>query len=324
MRKIITAVLMATTVSAVQAQPSTDYPNKPIRFILISAPGSGGDTLGRLLADKMGPLMQATFVMDNKPGAGGSIAIDTAARAQPDGYTITMGGATTHVLLPAASAKLPYDSIKDFTPIGQVATAAIALVANNDFPANNVKELLALSKEKPGSIQYASWGNGSTGHFCGELLNLRSGAKMEHIPYKSVSQIQTDLYGGHIKLGFVDMASAVPMVNSGRAKAIVTCTSPSASLPGVQSYEEAGIDDAAKRIGAFRWAMYAPAGTPQPIVDKLAGALKATLEMPDVRQRLLDMGLQPGFADGAYVQQMTEKEIAAWKQVAEEASIKLN
>ncbi len=303
------------------AHGQTDYPNKPIRFILISAPGSGGDTLGRLLADRMAPLLKATIVIDNKPGAGGSIATDMAAKAAPDGYTISIGGATTHVLLPASNPKLPYDSVKDFAPIGQVGTAAILLVATKDFPAHTVQELVALSKKTPGGVQYASWGNGSTGHFCGELFNLKTDAKMSHVPYKSVSQIQTDLLGGHIKLAFVDMASGTPMVKSGQLKAITTCTSRSPSLPQVPSYEDEGIDFSGKRMGALRWAMYAPAGTPKPVMDKLSRALKATVEMPDVKERLLELGITAAFVGGDELRDMTAADIDSWRQIAKRAGI---
>ena len=323
MRTLIAALVLATSSTGALAQGAADYPSKPIRFISISAAGSDGDVLVRLLADKMAPLLKTSFVVENRPGAGGSIAVNTAAKAPADGYTITIGGATTHVLLPASNPKLPYNAVKDFAYIGQVGTAAIALMAAADFPANSLPELVALAKRQPGT-QYASWGNGSTGHFCGGLLNQKTQAGLEHVPYKSVAQIQTDLYGGHVKLGFVDMATAVPMVRSGRAKAIGLCTTRSASLPNVRSYEDEGITDTAQRAGAFRWGVYAPAGTPKPIVDKLSGALKAALDLPEVRAQLLDMGIQPAFLAGDAVQEMTAREIETWKAVAQAASITMD
>jgi tripartite-type tricarboxylate transporter receptor subunit TctC len=322
MRKLFTAVLVGLALTAqAQAQGTGDYPNKPIRFVLISAAGSGGDTLGRLLADKMAPIIKGSFVMDNKPGASGAIAASDIARAAPDGYTIGIGGATTHVLLPASNPKLSYDSVKDFAPIGQVGTASILLIATNDFPANNVKELVALSKKAPGTVQYASWGIASTGHFCGELLNLRTQAQMSHIPYKSVVQIQTDMLGGHIKLAYVDMASGSPMVKSGKVKAITACTSRSPSLPDVASYDDEGIDFAGKRMGALRWALYAPAATPRPIVDKLSAALKQVVEMPDVKARLLELGITSAFVGGDELRTMTAADIESWKQIAKAANI---
>jgi tripartite-type tricarboxylate transporter receptor subunit TctC len=322
MRKLLIAALALIACTSALAQATSGYPSRPIRFVLISAPGSGGDTLGRLLADRMAPIIGGTFVMDNRPGAGGAIATDLVAKAAPDGYTIGIGGATTHVLLPASNPRLPYDSVKDFEPIGQVGTAAILLIATHDFPANNVKELVALARKQPGSVQYASWGQGSTGHFCGELFNLRTQAGMSHVPYKSVAQIQTDMLGGHIQLAYVDMASGSPMVKAGRVKAITACTSRSPSLPEVSSYDDEGIDFEGKRMGALRWALYAPAGTPRPIVDKLADALRQVVEMPDVRQRLLELGITPAFVDGEALKAMTAADIEAWKKIAQVAGIR--
>ena len=318
---LVTAATLASWCLSAHAQAPADYPARPIRFVSISAAGSGGDTLTRLLADKMAPFLKGSFVVDNKPGAGGAIATDLVAKAPADGYTIGIGGATTHVLLPASNPKLPYNSVRDFAAIGQVGTAAILLIAANDFPANNTKELVALAKKAPGSVQYASWGNGSTGHFCGELLNLRTQAQMSHVPYKSVAQIQTDILGGHIKLAYVDMASGSPMVKAGRVKAITSCTSRSPSLPDVTSYDDEGIDFAGKRMGALRWALYAPAATPRPIVDKLSAALKQALELPDVKARLLELGITAAFVGSDELRDMTMADIEAWKQIAKAANI---
>ncbi len=323
MRQLLLAALAGICFAA-PAQAADDYPVRPIRFISISAPGSGGDTLVRLLADKMAPLLKTTFVVDNKPGASGAIATDLLAKAPADGYTIGIGGATTHVLLPASNAKLPYDSVKDFAHLGQVGTASILLIATKDFPANNVKELVALSKKSPGSVQYASWGTGSTGHFCGELFNLRTEARMSHIPYKSVAQTMTDMMGGHIKLAYVDMASGSPMVKDGRVKAIAACTSRSPSLPDVASYDDEGIDFAGKRMGALRWAMYAPAATPKAITDKLSAALQQVVEMPDVKSRLLELGITASFVGSDALREATAADIEAWKNIARAANISSN
>jgi tripartite-type tricarboxylate transporter receptor subunit TctC len=320
MRKLILAALLAGAGLAGHAQPTADYPARPIKFVLISAAGSGGDTLARLLAEKMGPLLKGNFVIENRPGGGGSIAVDATAKAAPDGYTITLGGATTHVLLPASRPSLSYNAVKDFAYIGQVGTASIVLLATNDLPANNLTELLALANASPEGLQYASWGNGSTGHFCGALIQLKKQAKTTHIPYKSVAQIQTDLLGGHIKLGWVDMVSGTPMVKSGRVKAIATCPVRSPSLPGVNSIQDDGIDLGGRSMGS--WGLYAPAGTPKPIVDKLAAALRSTLDMPEVKARMMELGTQAAFIPGDEYSVMTAKDIEYWKQIAQDANIR--
>lgn len=321
---MIATLLGAFSAAAAHAEGVADFPSKPIRFVSISAPGSGGDTLTRILAEKMGTLLKGSMLVDNRPGAGGAIATELVAKAPADGYTIGIGGATTHVLLPAINPKLPYNSVKDFAALGQVGTASILLVATNDFPANNIKELVALAKKSPGAVQYATWGNGSTGHFCAGLLSLRTQIEMSHIPYKSVAQIQTDMLGGHVKLAFVDMASGSPMVKSGKLKALSACTSRSPSLPNVASYDDEGIDFAGKRMGALRWAVYAPAGTPKPIVDKLSAALKQVVEMPDVKTRLLDLGITAAYVGGDELRDMTTADIAAWKQIATAANITMD
>lgn len=323
MKVAILAGLLALVGSSVHAQQDSTFPNKPIRFISTSAPGTAGDILARLLAEKMGPMLKGNFIVENRPGAGGLLAVDAAAKAPADGYTITMGGATTHVILPAVRTNMPYDALKSFVYMGQVGTAPGVLVASKAFPANNLRELVALAKSK-GDLQYASWGNGSTGHFCGELLNQKMGTKIQHIPYKSVAQIQTDLYGGHIELAQVDGGSAPAMVKTGKVKAIATCTGRHISFSEVRSYEDEGIVDAAQRIGQFRFGLYAPVGTSKTITDRIEGALKATMELADVKSKMLEMGLQPAFIPGDVVREMTVREIEHWRRVAATGSIQLD
>jgi len=320
-RNIFAAVALGVVTHVAQAQGG--YPEKPIRFVLGTGAGSGADTVARLLADKMGPLLNGTFVIDNRPGAGGSIAAEAVARAAPDGYTMLLGGYTTHVLLPTINSNLPYDPIKDFTPIGSAATASILVVANNDFPANNLKELMALAKSKPG-LQYASWGNGSTGHFCAELLNQKRQLGMEHIPYKTTSQIVTDVIGGHVQLAYLDVASGAPMVKAGRAKAIGQCVSRNAVLPDVGSYEDEGIDVDGMKVSPPMQAFFFPANTPKPIVDKVAAALKTVLEMPDVKARMLEMGNIAAFENGETLKAHLISDAKAWKIIAERANITAN
>jgi len=219
---------------------------------------------------------------------------------------------------------MPYNALKDFAYLGQVGTAPIVLVARSNVAANNVNELIRLSKAQPG-LQYATWGNGSSGHFCGELLNQRKGTDMQHIPYKSVSQITSDLYGGHIQLAYVDAASAAPMLKTGKVKALALCTGSSAAFPDVRSYEDEGIDGGTgKHIAPFRWGVYAPAGTPKPALDKLSAALKAAVESPEVEAKLLSLAITPAYLPGATVLELTAQDMEVWKQVAQTAAIKLD
>lgn len=317
MKTVLIAAVLASATLTAQAQ-TTDYPQKPIKMLLPFAAGGGGDALGRLLADRMSKRLQQPLIVENKPGAAGTLGAHTAAMAPPDGYTISIGGMSTHLLAPAIYPKLPYDPIKSFVPVGRIGTSSILMVATNDYPANNLKEFLALAKAKPGTLQYASWGQGSTGHFCAEVLAQKTGVKLVHVPYKGAAQIMTDMLGGHIPVGFVDMATGTPFVKDGKLKALAVCTQRSPSLPAVASYKEQGVDF----DQLLSWVMYLPANTPQPIVDKVAGALKEALAEKDVAAKMLGLGITADFLDGKSQAADNARDIPMWKKIAAEANIK--
>lgn len=321
-KKTMIALACWASLAAVQAQ-TYPAPNRPIKMTTMSSAGSAGDIIARVLAENIGKIIQGVIYVENKAGASGMIATTALAKSAPDGYTIGMGGAATHVILPAIHPKLPYNAIKDFEYIGQVATAPGILAASLDFPANNLKEFEEYAKKHPG-VQYASWGIGTTGHFCGELLNIKKNLKIEHIPYKSISQIQTDLLGGHLKLAMMDGGSAKSLLESGKAKMIGTCTDKHPLLPNVRSFKDEGIFTDDKNIGQFRFTLLTPAGVPKEIVQKLESALEQTLKLPQVQQKILDLGLEPQFLSGQQVKAMTQNEIKAWAQVANQAHIKLD
>lgn len=316
MKKILIGSLLAAMALAPNAQPS-DYPSKPIRMLLPFAAGGGGDVLGRLLAERMGKRLGQTIIVENKPGAAGTLGAQAASVAPADGYNITIGGMSTHTLAPAIYPKLPYDPLKSFVTVGRIGTSAILMVATNDFPANDLKGFIALAKTKPGAVQYASWGLGSTGHFCGEVLAQKAGIKLTHVPYKGAAPIMTDMLGGHITVGFVDMATGTPFVKDGKVKALAVCTQRSPSLPQVASYKEQGIDF----DHTLSWVMYVPAGVPAPIVDKLQGALQATLKEPEVVAKLVAVGITADFLSGKEQAAENALDIPIWKKVALDANI---
>jgi tripartite-type tricarboxylate transporter receptor subunit TctC len=314
----VTLSLFASLIMAApaRAEDPASYPTRKIRMLLPYAAGGGGDVVGRLLADSMGKALGQSIYVENHTGAAGTLGTKMVATAANDGYTITLGGMTTHVLAPAIYPKLPYDPIKDFTTIGRVGTSSIMLVATRNFAANDVKGLVALAK-KGEPIQYGSWGVGSTGQFCAEILMQQTGIKMDHVPFNGIAKLAGDLLGGHISLATLDMATATPLVKDGSIKALAACGERSPSLPDVASYKEQGVPFDRN----LSWAMYAPAGIAPPIAQKLSAALKEALGDEVVKQKLL--GITPQFVPGEEQRDINARDIAAWKQVAKGAGIEV-
>ena len=314
----LSLLALASAMAPAQAEDAADYPSRKIRMLLPYAAGGGGDVIGRLLADRMGKRLGQTIFIENRTGAAGTIGTQQVAAAAPDGYTITLGGMTTHVLAPAVYPSLPYDPIKDFTTIGRVGTSSIMLVATNDFAASDIAGLTKLAKS--GSpVQYGSWGVGSTGQFCGEILSQQAGIRLEHIPFNGINKIANDMLGGHLSLAMMDMATATPLVQGGKLKALAACGERSPSLPDVASYKEQGI--AFDR--SLGWAMYAPAGLAEPVTRKLSDALKEALDDPAIKDRLLTLGITASFLPGDQQRDANARDIDAWKKVAKEAGIEV-
>jgi tripartite-type tricarboxylate transporter receptor subunit TctC len=301
-----------------RAEDAADYPSRKIRMLLPFAAGGGGDVIGRLLADKMGKRLGQIIFIENRTGAAGTIGAQQAATSPPDGYTITIGGMTTHVLAPASYVSLPYDAIKDFTTIGRIGTSSILLVATSDFPANDLRELTEMSK-KGAPLQYGSWGVGSTGHFCGEILSQKAGIRLEHVPFSGAAKLANDLLGGHIKLGMLDMATGTPFVKDGKLKALAVCGGRSPSLPQVGSYKDQGVDFER----SLSWVMYAPAGIPDIVARKLSAALKEAVDDPEIFEKLLALGVTADFVPGDKQRDINVSDITAWKKVAAEAKIEI-
>jgi tripartite-type tricarboxylate transporter receptor subunit TctC len=301
-----------------RAEDAADYPSRKIKMLLPFAAGGGGDVIGRLLADKMGKRLGQIIFIENRTGAAGTIGAQQAATSPPDGYTITIGGMTTHVLAPASYVSLPYDAIKDFTTIGRIGTSSILLVATSDFPANDLRELTEMSK-KGAPLQYGSWGVGSTGHFCGEILSQKAGIRLEHVPFSGAAKLANDLLGGHIKLGMLDMATGTPFVKDGKLKALAVCGGRSPSLPQVGSYKDQGVDFER----SLSWVMYAPAGIPDIVARKLSAALKEAVDDPEIVEKLLALGVTADFVPGDKQRDINVSDITAWKKVAAEAKIEI-
>lgn len=322
MKKFAALALLATlaTTPFSLARADDAYPTKPIRLIVPTAPGGGGDVFARVLADQIGRRLKQPLVVENNAGAAGTIAIGQLARATPDGYTIALGTMTSTTLAPAVYRNLPYDPVKDLTTIARVGTSPIILVAAKDFPANNLKELIEVAKKSPSPLQFGTWGLGSTGHFCAEILAQKTGIKLDHIPFKGTSPVVTAMLGGVVKLGFLDIGSGTSAVKTGKIKALAMCTRRTANFPNVATYKEQGVDFD-QWTG---WAMFGPAGLPRPIADKLTAAVRDALKDPAVASKMADLGITPDFLPGSEQATINARDVEVWKRVAHDANIKLD
>lgn len=302
-----------------QAQQAGDYPARPVRMIVPSAPGGGADAFGRLLADQLSRRLNQSFVVENNAGAAGTIAIAQLAHAKPDGYTIGLGTMTSTTLAPAVYRNLSYDPAKDLTTLARVGTSPIILIATKDFPASDLREFIALARSSAHPIQFGTWGQGSTGQFCAEVLAQKTGVKLDHIPFKGAAPVVTAMLGGVVKVGWVDIGTGTTAVQTGKIKALAMCTRRTSNFPNVATYKEQGVDFD-QWTG---WAMFAPAGVPKPVVARIGQALRDTLQDPAVRTKMIDWGITPDFVPGDEQAAINLREIEVWKRIAKEANISL-
>ena len=298
------------------AQP---FPSGPVKLIVPYPPGGATDIIGRALAQAMSESLGQPVVVDNRPGANGAVGSDIVAKSAPDGYTIGLGGSSTHVLNPLLY-KLAYDPVKDFAPLGIVATTNFVILVNPQSPARTLQELLVSLKANPGKASYASFGNASAGHLAGELFKSMAGIDMVHVPYKGAAPAQTDLMAGHIGLMFSDM-SGMPLVKSGKLRALaMTGGRRSSTFPDIPTVAEAGVPG--YEVGGW-FAVYAPAGTPAPIVERLNRELTRALAVNDLRERLIGLGLEPAPGTPRELATRMQKDRETWQKVIVEANIKV-
>ena len=269
----------------------SNYPNRPIRLIIPFTPGGVTDTSGRFIAEQLSLKLGQQVIADNKPGASGNIGTQMVASAEPDGYTLLLGYAGTLSINPTLSDKVPFDSVKDFAPIGKIGDAILILVANNDFAGKNLADVIEISKKNPNGLSYGTSGSGGTPHIAGELFKQKSGANLVHIPYKGGGQALLDLLGGNIPLVYTAVAGANQYVSTGRIKAIaVSSAKRSPGMPDVPTFIEGGVKD----FVIDDWVgLLAPAKTPKPIIMKLNQALNEILNSTEGKARLFAMGITP-------------------------------
>ena len=316
-RRAALAAALAATAMGAHAQDA--FPNKPIRLVVPFTPGGVTDSSGRLIADFLGRRLGQQVIVDNKPGASGNIGTAQVVQAAPDGYTLLLAFDGTMVINPHVFAKVPFDTLKDFAPVGRIGSATLILVAHPDVPAKTLQDVIALSKTKP--LAYGTSGIGGTPHIAGEMLAQRTGAKLEHVPYKGGGQAMTDVMGGSIPLVYTAVAGAQGHVKSGKLKAIaVSGARRSGSLPDVPTFIESGIAD----FAVDSWVgLLAPAGTPAAVVAKLNTELNAVLNDPAVKERLAVLGIDPTPGTPEQFRQQMQKDLAAYGPIVKAANIKL-
>ncbi len=317
-RNLSLLVLGSLVGSLALAQAGGNYPSKPVTLVVTYPPGGGADAMARLLAPKMSEALGQNVVVDNKPGAGGQIGAAAVAKAAPDGYTLMLD-ASSFAVNPSLYPKLPYDPMKAFKPIGVVALFPNVVLVNANFSAQNVTDLISISKKAKDSVSYASSGNGSAQHLAGALFESATGVDMVHVPYKGGGPALNDVIGGQVPLFFGNLASTLQHVQSGKLRALaVTSAKRSQILPGVPTLSEVGV----KGAEIYEWnAVFVPAGTPQAVVSKIASAFQHALDAPEVKQRIAQLGGEIQRSSPEQSQVFIEQQVTLWGRVIKERKI---
>jgi tripartite-type tricarboxylate transporter receptor subunit TctC len=309
------AALAATTSALAQS-----YPSKPLRILIAQAPGSATDVISRVVANRLSQALGQPIVIEAKPGAGGALGTEAAARSAPDGYTLFMGNNSTHGSNPALYAKLPYDAVNDFAPISMVASVPYVLVVNPTMPVNTLEQLIAMAKSQPGTINYASAGNGSTHHFCGELLKSMAGIDLVHVPYKGSPPGVAAVVAGEVGLMFANLTDIGGQLKAGKLKPLaVTSTTRASQLAETPTLSEAGLPG----FEILSWfALLAPAGTPVPIISRLNAETLKVLARDDIKSTLGAQGLTVASSTPQQLAAHIKSEIAKFTRIATAAGLK--
>jgi tripartite-type tricarboxylate transporter receptor subunit TctC len=298
------------------------YPNHAIKLVVPFPAAGTTDILARAAAQKLTEALGQSVVVDNRPGAGGNIGSDLVAKSPPDGYTLLMGTVGTHAINPSLYSKMPYDHVKDFVPIVLVAGVPNVLVVNPALPVNSVADLIKLAKEKPGSINFASSGSGTSIHLSGELFKTMAGVDMTHVPYKGSAPALTDLMGGQVQIMFDNLPSSLQQIKAGKLRAIaVTSLTRAPALPNVPTISESGLPG----FEASSWfGVLAPAGTPAPVVARINTEINKWLQSADAREKLLAQGAEAAGGSpeqfAAFIRSETEK----WAKVVKASGAKVD
>jgi len=315
--RLLAILLLGCLPLALAAQSS--YPNKPIRMLVPYPPGGPTDVLGRIVAQKLSESLGQQVVVENRPGASGMIGSELVAKAAPDGYTL-LTNASIHVINPSLYPKMNFDALRDFAPVALIAQVPLILVVNPALPAKSVAELIALAKAEPNRLNFGSSGNAAAPHLAGESFKIATGVQMQHVPYKGSAPALTDLIGGQVQLIFDSMPSAMPHVKSGKVRALaVTTAKRSATVPELPTVAESGVPG----FDISTWyGVWAPAGTPRDIVNKISLEIAKALKQPAVRERLAALGAEPVGNTPEEFAAYCQAELAKWSKIVRESGAK--
>ena len=320
-RKLLAlCVLASLAISPVVAQQP--YPNKPIKLVVGFAPGGSADIAARLAAEKLTMELKQPVIVENRPGAGGNIGAEMVARAAPDGYTLLMASTSQIVINPSLYKKMSFSPIKDLVPVILVQNEHNLMVVTPSVPAKTLKEFIAYVKSAPTAVTFASPGQGTPAHLAGELMNQAAGLKMLHVPYKGTSAAVSDLLAGHVTMAIDNMPALLPQVKAGRLRALgVASEHRATAAPEIPTMDEAGL--AGYVVPAWKGVM-APSGTPRPIIDKLNTAMNKMLAMPDVRQRMIDLGAEPAGGTPEKFGELIKVDTSKWAAVVKSTGTSLD
>jgi len=309
------ALLFASLVLTVHAQT---YPVRPIRLIVASSPGSGVDTVGRIVGQRIGEVMGAQVFVDNRAGGGGSIGVQAVAKSAPDGYTLLMA-APSFTINASLMRPPPYDVVRDFAPVGRATTGQYIIVVHPSLPVTSVKELIALARSRPGQLNFGSGGNGNSTHLCAEYFMSLAKIDMTHVPYKGSGPAIVDLLAGQIHLMFANITAGLPQVKAGRLRALATSgDTRSHAAPGIPTVAESGIPG---YVVTSWFGVMAPARTPQEIVGKLSGALHGAMRAKDLLEKLAGEGAEPAPTGPAEFGRLVASEVQTWAKVIKTAGL---
>jgi tripartite-type tricarboxylate transporter receptor subunit TctC len=315
--RLLAAAALALAAASIGAQP---YPARPVRIIVPFPPGGGVDIVGRTIGEKLATRLGQSVVIDNRPGAGATLGTAFAAKSTPDGYTLLEGPVIGLAIAQAYYRKLDYDLGRDFAPIGKIGFGTVVMVVPPGLGANSVKDVVALAKAKPGQLTFASSGTGGLIHLTGELFKQLAQVDIVHVPYKGTTQLLPDLLDGRVSLTIDSLPAHLPHIKAGRLKALgVARRTRSAQLPDVPTMTEAGL----KGFESYTdYAIYAPAGTPQAIVERLNRELQPVLQLADVQAKLGGIGIEVAGGTPQALRQEVNDELAKWAKVIRDAKIK--